>query len=118
MEPGVRAGWPPVPFTERPVRVRVYINGQVLAVPALTVDDVHAEGESGLLGLALHPGLRDNHLVYLLHTANTSGGPADRLARYREANDTLADRAILFEQFSAATIHDGGRIKFRPDGKQ
>lgn len=104
-------------FTERPGRVRVYLNGQVLAVPALTLDDVHAEGESGLLGIALHPDFPNNHLVYLLYTANTSGGPVNRLARYHEANNTLADRAILFEQFSAAAIHDGGRIKFGPDGK-
>lgn len=104
-------------FTERPGRVRVYLDGQVLAIPALTLDDVHAEGESGALGIALHPDFANNHLVYLLYTANTSGGPVNRLARYREANNTLADRAILFEQFSAAAIHDGGRIKFGPDGK-
>ena len=104
-------------FTERPGRVRVYLNGEVLAVPALTLDDVHAEGESGALGIALHPDFANNHFVYLLYTANTSGGTVNRLARYREANNTLADRAILFEQFSAAAIHDGGRIKFGPDGK-
>ncbi|HKW03243.1 MAG TPA: PQQ-dependent sugar dehydrogenase [Vicinamibacterales bacterium] len=104
-------------FTERPGRVRIYLNGQVLAVPALTLDDVHAEGESGALGIALHPDFANNHFVYILYTANTSGGVVNRLARYREANNTLADRAILFEQFSAASIHDGGRIKFGPDGK-
>jgi len=104
-------------FTERPGRVRIYQNGQVLASPALTLDDVHAEGESGALGIALHPDFANNHLVYILYTANTSGGPVNRLARYREANNTLADRAILFERFDAASIHDGGRIKFGPDGK-
>jgi glucose/arabinose dehydrogenase len=83
----------------------------------LTFDDVHAEGESGALGIALHPDFANNHFVYLLYTANTSGGPVNRLARYREANNTLADRAVLFDQFSAAAIHDGGRIKFGPDGK-
>src|SRR5262249_26279788 len=104
-------------FTERPGGVRIYQNGQVLASPALTIDDVHAEGESGALGIALHPDFANNHLVYILYTANTSGGPVNRLARYREANNTLADRAILFERFDAASIHDGGRIKFGPDGQ-
>src|SRR5215831_19738293 len=34
-------------FTERPGRVRIYANGQLLAAPALTLNDVFTTGESG-----------------------------------------------------------------------
>jgi glucose/arabinose dehydrogenase len=40
----------------------------------------------------------------------------NRLARYREVNNTLAERAILFDDIPAAPIHDGSRLKFGADG--
>lgn len=103
-------------FTERPGRVRIFQNGQLLSAPALVVDDVRAVGEGGLMGLAFHPQFAINRYVYLLYTANTPGGPVNRLARYRETNNTLADRAVLLERMAAAGNHNGGRIRFGPDG--
>src|SRR5215203_7328872 len=41
--------------TERPGRVRIFQGGQLLAAPALVLDDVAAVGEGGLLGIAVHP---------------------------------------------------------------
>jgi len=104
-------------FTERPGRVRVYENGALISTPALTLDDVQSVGEAGLLGIAIHPNFTQNHFVYLLYTALTSRGAINRLARYRELNNTLAERAVLREGMTAASIHDGGRLRFGPDGK-
>ena len=104
-------------FTERPGRVRVYQNGWLLTAPALTLGDVSAVGEGGLMGIALHPQFASNRLVYLLYTASTAGGPVNRLVRYRESNNTLADRAVLLERMAGASVHDGGRIRFGPDGQ-
>lgn len=103
--------------TERPGRVRVVQNGALLAEPALTLDDVAASGESGLLGLALHPQFSANHLVYLVYTARRGSTVVNRLVRYREAGNMLAERAVLLDDISAATIHDGSRVRFGPDGK-
>ena len=69
------------------------------------------------MGIALHPQFASNHFVYLLYTANTAGGPVNRLARYRESNNTLADRAVLLDRMAGANVHDGGRIRFGPDGQ-
>lgn len=104
-------------FTERPGRVRIIADGLLLAAPALTLDDVFASGEAGALGLALHPNFAANRFVYVLYTAVTTAGPRNRLVRYRESNNQLADRAVLIENIGAATIHDGGRLRFGPDGK-
>jgi glucose/arabinose dehydrogenase len=105
-------------FTERPGRVRVYQNGQVLAAPALTLDDVAAVGEGGLLGLAVHPDFAANHFVYLAYVARLASGAREtRVVRYREVGNTLGERAVLLDRIGAADIHDGARVKFGPDGK-
>jgi aldose sugar dehydrogenase len=103
-------------FTERPGRVRIYQNNQLLPAPALTLEDVRHVGEGGLMGIALHPQFASNRFVYLLYTANASGGMVNRLARYRETNNMLTDRAVLLERMTANSIHNGGRIRFGPDG--
>jgi len=103
-------------FTERPGRVRVVQSEQLVSTPALVLTDVRAVGEGGLLGIALHPQFATNHFVYLLYTTNGASGPINRLVRYRESNNTLADRAVLVERMAAASIHNGGRIHFGPDG--
>jgi glucose/arabinose dehydrogenase len=103
--------------TERPGRVRVIRNNQVLSAPALTLSDVVAVGESGLLGIALHPDFASNHFVYLVYTASGPRGVVNRLVRYREVNDQLGERAILLDDIPAAQIHDGSRVKFGPDGR-
>jgi aldose sugar dehydrogenase len=103
-------------FTERPGRVRIYQHGRLVVAPALVLNDVRAEGEGGLLGIALHPLFARNRRVYLLYTATTATGAVNRLVRYREFNGTLADRAVLLDIPDAAAIHNGGRIRFGPDG--
>jgi aldose sugar dehydrogenase len=40
----------------------------------------------------------------------------NRIERYREVAGRLAERAVLLDGIPASTIHDGGRLKFGPDG--
>jgi glucose/arabinose dehydrogenase len=105
--------------TERPGRVRIIRNTELLPTPALTLTDVSTPSgsESGLLGIALHPDFPTNHFVYIVYTASTSNGVVNRLVRYREVNDQLGERAILLDDVPAASIHDGSRLKFGPDGR-
>jgi glucose/arabinose dehydrogenase len=102
-------------FTERPGRVRVYQNGQLLAAPALTLDDAFTTGESGAMGLALHPDFATNHYVYLSYTANGPKGTINRVMRYRELNNQLAEGIVILDDVRAAQIHNGSRVKFGPD---
>jgi glucose/arabinose dehydrogenase len=46
----------------------------------------------------------------------SGGGAVNRIVRYREAGGQLAERAVLLDNIPAATIHDGGRLRFGPDG--
>ena len=103
--------------TERPGRVRIVDLATRGSELALTIDDVYREGEAGLLGLALDPQFAQTRLVYLYYSARLStGGIANRVVRYREAGSRLGERAMLLDGIPAAQIHDGGRIRFGPDG--
>ena len=102
--------------TERPGRVRILQDGQLLPAPALSLDDLHTRDESGVLGLALHPQFAANHYVYIVYTALGRDGPIARLVRYREVGNTLGEAAVLLDDVPAANIHNGSRVRFGPDG--
>ena len=103
--------------TERPGRVRIIDTTTRSSELALTLDDAFTQGEAGLLGLALDPQFAQSRLVYLYYSARLPGGGAvNRVVRYREAGSRLAERVVLLDNIPAATIHDGGRIRFGPDG--
>jgi len=105
-------------FTERTGRVRVFQGGRVLPEPALVLTDIAATGEAGGLGIAMHPQFAENHFVYLVYTyQRPGGGIGNRVVRYRELNNTLAEGVVLVDEIPGANIHDGGRTRFGPDGK-
>jgi glucose/arabinose dehydrogenase len=101
-------------FTERVGRVRILGSRSTLDT-ALQIDDVYTQGEAGVLGLALHPDFAQNHFVYIAYTARTSGGPVNRLVRFREVDGRLGEPAVLLDGLAAANIHDGARVRFGPD---
>jgi len=102
--------------TERPGRVRIIDLAGRSSQLALTLDDVFAEGEAGLLGLALDPSFVSNRLLYLYYTARTAAGAVNRVVRYRESGNSLGEPVVLLDNIPANTIHDGGRLRFGPDG--
>lgn len=104
-------------LTERPGRVRVIQNGQLLAEPVAVIDDVAAVGESGLHGIALDPNFAENRYVYLYYTYSEGSDLRNRVVRYTESNNRLSDPQILLDTIPGSGIHDGGRIAFGPDGK-
>ncbi|MEK9151079.1 MAG: PQQ-dependent sugar dehydrogenase [Patescibacteria group bacterium] len=105
-------------FTERPGSVRLIdVRGKLVAEPALTLGDVAAVGEGGLLGIALHPRFSENNFVYLYYTARRGGAEiANRVVRYRLENSRLVAPSVILDDIPAAANHDGGRIAFGPDG--
>ena len=102
--------------TERPGRVRIVTPGSSSSELALTIDDVYAQGEAGLLGLALDPDFAQNRFVYIYYSAAIGNRAVNRIVRYREVNSRLGERVTLLDNIPAANIHDGGRLRFGPDG--
>lgn len=105
-------------ITERPGRIRIVKDGLLLAEPWMIVP-VAEVSEAGLLGLALDPQFAGNGFVYVAYTYRTDGALRNRLVRLREDPATgkgVFDR-VLLDSVSGAANHDGGRVKFGPDGK-
>jgi glucose/arabinose dehydrogenase len=103
--------------SERPGRVRLVRAGKLVADPVLKLE-VSGRGEGGLMGLALHPDFERNRLFYLYYTSSGWLHPVNRVARYRLADDgtrAVLDRVIV-DDIPAAMYHDGGRLRFGPDG--
>ena len=104
-------------ITERPGRVRLVRGGVLAAAPVVTVA-VSTEAESGLLGIALHPDFAANRFFYLYETVDKAGKRVNRVERFVLAADGLTATAekVIFDDAAAAQFHDGGRIRFGPDG--
>jgi glucose/arabinose dehydrogenase len=102
-------------FTERPGYVKAFYNNTLinLKVENLNVKEI---GEGGLLGIALDPNFPNSPYIYLYYTYEGEK-LWNRVVRYKFENWTLVDQKILIDKIPAATIHNGGRIKFGPDGK-
>src|SRR2546421_757731 len=95
-------------FTERPGRVRVYEQGKLRPEPLAIISDVEPSGESGLMGLTLHPQFAQNHLLYLAYAyRNGDGEQRVRVVRFRETGTTLTDRKLIIEDMPAAQFHAG-----------
>ncbi|MFC2020353.1 PQQ-dependent sugar dehydrogenase [Chloroflexota bacterium] len=106
-------------ITERPGRVRIVKNGQLLDEPWITID-VARGGESGLLGLALDPQFEQNGFVYLAYTYRAEDGSlTNRLVRMRDDQSSGKGKLvnILVDDVPGASNHDGGRVRFGPDDK-
>jgi glucose/arabinose dehydrogenase len=102
-------------FTERPGYVKAFYNNTLinLKVENLNVKEI---GEGGLLGIALDPNFPNSPYIYLYYTYE-EGKLWNRVVRYKFENWSLVDQKILIDKIPAATLHNGGRIKFGPDGK-
>jgi aldose sugar dehydrogenase len=102
--------------TERPGRVRIVNMAGGTSDLAVSLDDTFAQGEAGTLGLVLDPDFASSRFVFVYYTARSGNGAVNRVVRYREAGGRLGERAVLLDGIPADTIHDGGRIRFGPDG--
>ncbi|RJQ25474.1 PQQ-dependent sugar dehydrogenase [Candidatus Parcubacteria bacterium] len=104
--------------TERPGRVSlVTAEGKLDPTPVTTIEEVQEAGEGGLLGTAVHPDFSANHYVYFYYTYSESGGNTlNRVVRMRFEDNKLSDQEIIVNEIPGASNHNGGRIKFGPDG--
>lgn len=96
-------------FTQRGGDVSLLDNNGVKSVGHINVT---ANGESGLLSVAVDPQFSQNKYIYLYYTSNAG----NRVSRF-VLNGKLENETILIDNIPWASIHNGGRIKFGPDGK-
>lgn len=83
----------------------------------LKLDDVLQVGESGLLGMELHPNFPDTPYVFLVYTYGATPLFWEKVVRYRYAMDTLVEPFTLIDRIIAYMIHDGSRLMIGSDRK-
>lgn len=104
-------------FTERNGNLKAFFNGQVKLVHKITLASESAE--EGLQGIALHPNFASNGWLYAYYTYS-DGSLKNRLVRFTLNPSTATvtgGPTTLIEGIPGYRFHNGGRIKFGPDGK-
>lgn len=103
--------------SERPGRIRVIANGQLLSESVATLPVALVE-EAGLMGLVADPDFAHNGFLYVMYTYRGSGGELKtRVSRLTEHGNRAGNELVILEGIPAERFHIGGRLKFGPDGK-
>ena len=107
--------------SERPGRIRIYASGLADAplLGSTTLFGIRAEGESGVMGIAVDHYFRVNRLIYVCASRMFGGQWVNQLMRYRvNANWTVAhDRNLIATGMRANTTHNGCAVEEGPDQK-
>jgi Raf kinase inhibitor-like YbhB/YbcL family protein len=91
--------------------VKMTQSGQKTVLGTIS-EAVTTVGEGGLLGLAVSPTFATDNYVYVFYTAATD----NRVARFKLINNTIGAREPIVTGINKNKFHNGGRIKFGPDG--
>lgn len=97
-------------FNERTGKISVLKNGA--SSPILLMTRTVEVSEGGLLGLAIDPQFSSNHYIYIYETVVGE----NRVVRLLYNNDNISQDAIILSGIPASYNHDGGALRFGPDG--
>ncbi|GBD34309.1 Capsule biosynthesis protein CapA [bacterium HR35] len=103
-------------ITERPGRVKIFDLKDKKLIKEFEIKEVKHIGEGGLLGAALHPNFKENNFIYFYYTTEKNGKLINRVERYTLKNYLLEKDKVILDDIPANRFHNGGRIKFGPDG--
>jgi len=95
-----------------------------------TADDLFCEGQAGMMGVAVDPAFDENRRIYVYSTSSMSDPQTNRLMRF-EVNDDftgVSGRTDIVDDvpykvaasdhpFGGPGAHNGGRVRFGPDGE-
>lgn len=104
-------------FTQRTGEVMLLAKGTSIPVLVSKIDDVLQSGEGGLLGIAVSPNFPTNKSIFVYFTYLENGSRTlNRVVRYRFSDGELLARVVIVDAIPGAVFHNGGRLKFGPDG--
>ncbi|GIW65516.1 MAG: hypothetical protein KatS3mg094_035 [Candidatus Parcubacteria bacterium] len=120
-------------ITERLGKIKILELKDKKLVKEFKITQVKHIGEGGLLGTTLHPNFKENNFIYFYYTTEKSGNLINRVERYtlkinadlrrlnadlrrQDKNYYLTKDKIILDDIPAGRFHNGGRIKFGPDG--
>jgi glucose/arabinose dehydrogenase len=104
--------------TERPGRLRIVTPDGHLSQPLSGVPRVFAQGQGGLLDVALSPSFERDHLVYLSFSEPEGDVAGTAVARGKLGERGLEGTQVVWRQKPKVkgAAHWGSRLVFHPDG--
>ncbi len=104
--------------TERPGRLRIVGMDGTVSAPLGGVPAVYAQGQGGLLDVALDPSFATNRLVYLSYAEPGEEGAGTAVARGTLGASGLENVTVIYRQTPklAGSGHFGSRLVFANDG--
>ena len=106
--------------TERPGRLRIVSAEGEIGEPITGLPDVHAEGQGGLLDVALSPDYESDQTIFWSYAEPREGGNGTAVARGTLAADrqSVEDVEVIFRAMPTydGDLHFGSRLAFGPDG--
>lgn len=103
--------------TEKPGRLRILSGDGSLSEPLQGTPEVFAEGQGGLMDVAVDPQFEQNRRVWLSFAEPGEGGAGTALGHGTLAEDRVEDFQVVFRQEKVeGPNHFGNRIAFSPDG--
>ena len=112
--------WGPDGFiwmTERWGRISRVNPSTGIVLPLLTVTEVQANNEGGMLGMVLHPDFSVNPHVFVAYNYNQAGNYKEKIIRFTYTGTTLINPITILDNISASSIHNGCRMIITPDLK-
>jgi len=106
-------------ITEKPGRLRIVRGGTLEPQPIAGVPEVWANGQGGLLEVAVHPQFAQNQFVYLTYSkAGEKATATTALARGRFDGKALVDLKDIFvaDNWNTGGAHFGSKLAFARDG--
>jgi glucose/arabinose dehydrogenase len=105
--------------TERPGRLRLVAATGQLSAPLAGVPPVYAQGQGGLLDVALDPGFATNNIIYLSYAEPGANGSAGTAVLRAHLTPPAIDSVRVIYQQTPKVVggnHFGSRIVFAADG--
>ena len=103
-------------MTEREGRISRVNPSTGAVLPLITIADVHAASDGGLLGMALHPDFQTTPYVFVAYNYEHERNYFLKVVRYTYANGALTDPTTVIESIPASrTGRNGCRLLAGPD---
>lgn len=98
-------------FTEKNTgKIRVMRGRDLLRRPCRNLD-VDGSGESGALGLVLHPNFDENHWLYVFYTNDSPN--ENRVTRFTVRDNRCRNKTHILKNLNASSgYHNGGQLEF------
>ncbi len=103
-------------ITEKPGRLRIVRDGELLPEAVPGTPEVFYEGQGGLFEVLPHPDFEDNQWLYLSFSKPVGEGSTTAIVRGTLENDRLTNVVEIFAAQAEGRSHYGGKMVFDDEG--